>query len=80
MQACTRNFFKMLHTETIYIPQKANKYYIKLLKLCMEKGHTWNFSVYSRKEENDTMSVSTKVVMELSHAWTIVTYNYYTSL
>ena len=68
-----------------YIPNKRHKYGIKLFKLCVGGGYTWNFKVYTGKEKVDETAVSEKIVMELfsellDHGRTLYTDNWYTSV
>ncbi|KAL7635477.1 UNVERIFIED_CONTAM: hypothetical protein RMT77_014546 [Armadillidium vulgare] len=66
-----------------YIPQKAHKYGIKLFKLCTTEGYTYNFSVYSGKQEGE-YGVAKKVCEKLMHnllneGRTLYVDNFYTS-
>lgn len=70
-----------------YIKNKRHKFGIKLFKLCLEQGYTYNLSIYCGKEENKdkTISVPTKVVLSLSDnlldsGRKLYTDNYYTSV
>ena len=68
-----------------YITNKRHKFGIKLYKLCLEKGYTYNFQVYCGKDKVPNKSSSEKVVLSLSDnlldkGRTIYTDNYYTSV
>lgn len=68
-----------------YITNKRHKFGIKLYKLCLEKGYTYNFQVYCGKDKTPNQSSSEKVVISLADnlldkGRTIYTDNYYTSI
>ena len=68
-----------------YISNKRHKFGIKLYKLCLEKGYTYNLQVYCGKDKVPNQSSSEKVVLSLSDnlldkGRTIYTDNYYTSI
>lgn len=68
-----------------YIKNKRHKFGIKLYKLCLEKGYTYNFAVYSGQDKVEGQSSSANVVFNLSNnllneGRTIYTDNYYTSV
>ncbi|XP_050301576.1 piggyBac transposable element-derived protein 4-like [Anthonomus grandis grandis] len=68
-----------------YIPNKRHRYGIKLFKLCVSGGYTWDFKVYTGREKSSEFAVSEKVVMELMEGLldsgrTLYTDNYYTSV
>nr|XP_020139149.1 piggyBac transposable element-derived protein 4-like isoform X1 [Microcebus murinus]XP_020139150.1 piggyBac transposable element-derived protein 4-like isoform X1 [Microcebus murinus]XP_020139151.1 piggyBac transposable element-derived protein 4-like isoform X1 [Microcebus murinus]XP_020139152.1 piggyBac transposable element-derived protein 4-like isoform X1 [Microcebus murinus] len=44
---------------------KCHKFGIKLLKLCLKDGYTWNVKVYCGKEAKSSIAVSSSVVMKL---------------
>lgn len=49
-----------------YIPRKSHKYGLKLFKLCVKGGYTWNIKVYAGKEATSThQELSTRVVLEV---------------
>lgn len=68
-----------------YIKNKRHKFGIKLFKLCVTKGYTYNLSVYCGNEKTEGQPVSTAVVMSLMNnlldkGRTLYTDNYYTSV
>lgn len=68
-----------------YIKNKRHKFGIKLFKLCVSKGYTYNLSVYCGAEKREGQPVSTSVVMSLMNnlldkGRTLYTDNYYTSV
>lgn len=68
-----------------YIKNKRHKFGIKLFKLCVNKGYTYNLSVYCGTEKNEGQSVATGVVFSLINdlldkGRTLYTDNYYTSV
>ncbi|XP_050307489.1 piggyBac transposable element-derived protein 4-like [Anthonomus grandis grandis] len=68
-----------------YIPNKRHRYGIKLFKLCVSGGYTWDFKVYTGREKSSEFAVSEKVVMELMEGLldsgrTLYTDNWYTSV
>lgn len=68
-----------------YIKNKRHKFGMKLFKLCLEKGYTYNFSVYCGKSKNENMSVPSKIVLDLlgnllDKGRTVYTDNWYTSV
>lgn len=49
-----------------YVPSKRYKYGIKIFKLCLKGGYTWNFKVYAGKERIPRGQLSSSnTVMEL---------------
>lgn len=69
-----------------YIQNKRHKFGIKLFKLCLSRGYTYDLKVYCGKEaEGSHASVPTQVVMQLlnrclDEGRTLCTDNYYTSV
>lgn len=68
-----------------YITNKRHKFGIKLFKLCLVGGYTYDFKVYCGKEKKEEDSVPSKVVMNLmdnllDKGRTLCTDNYYTSV
>lgn len=68
-----------------YIPNKRHKFGIKLFKMCLEGGYTYDVRVYCGSENDPEISVPTKVVMTmmsdlLNTGRTVYTDNYYTSV
>lgn len=69
-----------------YIKNKRHKFGIKLFKLCIEDGYTYDFKIYCGAEKtNTTNSVPTSIVMGLCEnlldcGRTIYVDNYYTSI
>lgn len=69
-----------------YIKNKRNKFGIKLYKLCLENGYTYNFKVYCGKDTTqESRNSSFNVVMHLLDGLldagrTLFTDNYYTSV
>lgn len=69
-----------------YIKNKRHKFGVKLFKLCIEDGYTYDFKIYCGTEKNNlTDSVPTSIVMELCKnlldcGRTIFVDNYYTSI
>lgn len=48
-----------------YIKGKRHKYGIKMYKLCLEKGYTYNFSIYVGKSDSQKGNVTTNLVLSL---------------
>lgn len=68
-----------------FIKNKRHKFGIKLYKLCVEKGYTYNLKVYCGNDKVNEQSSSESVVMSLAEnlldkGRTIYTDNYYTSI
>uniref|UniRef100_A0A1B6MQT6 PiggyBac transposable element-derived protein domain-containing protein n=1 Tax=Graphocephala atropunctata TaxID=36148 RepID=A0A1B6MQT6_9HEMI len=69
-----------------YVPSKRHRYGIKLYKLCLIGGYTWNVKVCAGKEHIPRgQSASSKTVMELvepllGEGRTLCTDNFYTSV
>lgn len=68
-----------------YIKNKRHKFGIKLYKLCLEKGYTYNMLVYCGQDKVEGQSSSQNVVLKLAanllkEGRTIYTDNYYTSV
>ncbi|XP_050303751.1 piggyBac transposable element-derived protein 4-like [Anthonomus grandis grandis] len=68
-----------------YTPNKRHHYGIKLFKLSVSGGYTWDFKVYTVREKSSEFAVSEKVVMELMEGLldsgcTLYTDNWYTSV
>lgn len=68
-----------------YVPNKRHRYGVKVFKLCLTSGYTWNIKVYAGKEATSGVSVPQKVVMDLIdpllHAGrTLYCDNWYTSI
>ncbi|XP_017478567.1 PREDICTED: piggyBac transposable element-derived protein 4-like [Rhagoletis zephyria] len=68
-----------------YIANKRHKFGIKLFKLCLEYGYTYDFKVYCGKSKDENVSVPSKVVMDLmekllDQGRTLCTDNYYKSV
>lgn len=68
-----------------YIKNKHHRYGIKIFKLCIQNSYTVGFRVYTGKEAEPCVEVSTKVVMEMSEEYldfgrTMYTDNWYTSV
>lgn len=68
-----------------YLPKKRHKYGLKMYKLCLEGGYTWNIKLYAGKESSMNTIHSEVVVMELitpllDTGRTLVTDNFYTSV
>lgn len=69
-----------------YIPGKRHKYGIKLFKLCLNKGYTFNMKIYGGKEvSNSSAPLANKIVLELmqpllNSGRTLFTDNFYTSV
>ncbi|KAJ8964381.1 hypothetical protein NQ314_004946 [Rhamnusium bicolor] len=69
-----------------YIKGKRHKFGIKIFKLCVNGGYTYNMKIYCDKEsENDGVSVADKVVLGLMNnlldsGRTLFTDNWYTSV
>ena len=69
-----------------YIPGKVHKYGIKIYKLAATNGYTWNFTIYTGKQDPTAgLGHSQTVVMNLSEDLlgcyrTIVTDNFFTSI
>lgn len=68
-----------------YIKNKHKHYGIKVFKLCIQDAYTIGFRVYSGREAEQNIEVSTKIVMEMSEEYldfarTIYTDNWYTSI
>lgn len=51
-----------------YLPNKRHKYGIKVFKLCLQSGFTWNFSVYTGRDINRDVNTTKAddVVLQLS--------------
>jgi hypothetical protein len=67
-----------------YIPNKKQKFGIKLFKICVQGGYTYDFRVYCGNDKGAT-SVATKVTMALMNdlldkGRTLCTDNWYTSV
>lgn len=69
-----------------YIKNKRHKFGVKVFKLCLEQGYTYDFKIYCGTEKNTTSdSVPTSIVMGLcknllDSGRTIFVDNYYTSM
>lgn len=68
-----------------YISNKKHKFGIKLFKLCLSGGYTYDFKVYCGKSKDENVSVPTKIVIDLmdnllDKGRTLCTDNYYTSV
>jgi len=69
-----------------YIKNKRHKFGVKLFKLCIDDGYTYDFRVYCGKEKKDnSASVPTSIVMQLcsdllDYGRTVYVDNYYTSV
>lgn len=68
-----------------YIPGKRHKYGVKVFKMCDQKGYTHSLSIYQGKNDANSKSLATNVVMQLceeylDHGRIVVTDNFYTSL
>lgn len=70
-----------------YIPNKRHRFGIKLYKLCLQGGYTYNLKVYCGKDKtgNKNISGATNTVLELSDKLldkgrTIYTDNFYSSV
>lgn len=68
-----------------YIKNKRHKFGIKLFKLCLKDGYTWNVKIYCGKEARSGIPVSSSVVMKLMQdlldsGRVLYTDNYYTSI
>lgn len=68
-----------------YIANKKHKFGIKIVKLCLKGGYTYNFTINCGKEYNVGESVPSAVVMKLMGnlldcGRTLCTDNYYTSV
>lgn len=70
-----------------FLPKKANKYGVKLFKLCDSKAYTYTIKVYSGKGSNVTpdLLMGTSVVLELLEPYlnsgsTLYVDNYYCSI
>lgn len=68
-----------------YISNKRHKFGIKLFKLCLKDGYTFDFQVYCGKSKDANTMVPSKVVMDmmenlLDKGRTLCTDNYYTSV
>ncbi|KAJ8938122.1 hypothetical protein NQ314_011596 [Rhamnusium bicolor] len=69
-----------------YIKGKRHKFGIKIFRLCVNSGYTYNMNIYCGKEsKNDGVSVADKVVLELmihllDSGRTLFTDNWYTSV
>lgn len=67
-----------------YIPNKKQKFGIKLFKICVQGGYTYDFRVYCGDDKGET-AVATKVTMALMNdlldkGRTLCTDNWYTSV
>ena len=69
-----------------YIPGKAHKYDVKIYKLAASDGYTWNFMVYTGKQDPTAgLSHAQTVVMDLTNGLlrgyrTVVADNFWTSM
>nr|XP_022913143.1 piggyBac transposable element-derived protein 4-like [Onthophagus taurus] len=68
-----------------YIANKRHKFGIKVFKLCLESGYTYDFKIYCGKEQTEGGGVPTNVVLNLMKdllhkGRTLCTDNYYTSV
>lgn len=68
-----------------YIKNKHHRYGIKIFKLCIQDAYTIGFRVYTGREAEPGVEVSTKIVMEMSEEYldfgrTLYTDNWYTSI
>lgn len=68
-----------------YIKNKRHKFGVKLFKLCVEGGYTYDFRIYCGQEKRGPENVATSVVMKLcdpllDNGRTIYVDNYYTSV
>lgn len=68
-----------------YISNKRHKFGIKLFKLCLSGGYTYDFKIYCGKSKDENVSVPTKIVLDLMEnlldsGRTLCTDNYYTSV
>jgi len=68
-----------------YISNKRHKFGIKLFKLCLAGGYTYDFQIYCGKSKNANNSVATRVVLDLMEnlldkGRTLCTDNFYTSV
>lgn len=68
-----------------YIKNKHHRYGIKIFKLCIQNAYTIGFRVYTGRESEPGVEVSTKIVMEMSEEYldfgrTVYTDNWYTSV
>ncbi|XP_012634083.1 zinc finger MYM-type protein 2 isoform X3 [Microcebus murinus] len=68
-----------------YVKNKCHKFGIKLFKLCLKDGYTWNVRIYCGKEARSGIPVSSSVVMKLiegllDSGHVLYTDNYYTSI
>lgn len=68
-----------------FIKNKRHKFGIKLYKLCLEKGYTYNVQVYCGRDKVDELPASERIVLLLADnllgkGRTIYTDNFYTSM
>ena len=69
-----------------YIPGKAHKYGIKMYKLAAINGYTWNYIIYTGKQESmagvgHAQAVVIKLLDDLDGCYrTVVADNYFTSI
>jgi len=69
-----------------YIPGKANKYGVKVFKLCDKYGYTFAFDLYAgKKDVENGLGLATSVVLKLAEPYldagrTLSTDNFYISL
>ncbi|XP_008186742.1 uncharacterized protein LOC100575832 [Acyrthosiphon pisum] len=68
-----------------YIKNKHHRYGIKNFKLCIQNAYTIGFRVYTGREAEPGVEVSTKIVMEMSEEYldfgrTLYTDNWYISI
>lgn len=68
-----------------YIKNKKHKFGVKLFKLCVEGGYTYDFKIYCGKEKDPKENIPTAVVMNLCDPLldcgrTVCVDNYYTSV
>lgn len=68
-----------------YISNKRHKFGIKLFKLCLKEGYTYDFQVYCGKSSQTNVGLPSKVVLDLmdnllDKGRTLCADNYYTSV
>lgn len=68
-----------------FIKNKRHKFGIKLFKLCVDGGYTYDFRIYCGKEKSGTENVATSIVLKLCNSLldfgrTVYVDNYYTSV
>jgi hypothetical protein len=68
-----------------YIPNKRHKFGIKLFKICLDGGYTYDFRVYCGQSKQKETSVAINIVMDLmkdllGKGRTLCTDNWYTSV